>query len=345
MTSGRWGLLAVVGLLSGLLAGPGSAQEEGPAHVHGPDGRHIAVGETGAGESPQGVLSHHDLRITDTRRLSPSPAGAVVTGAAVVSEIHRRGAPGMVLHREKNAYEPENGVYGSHMTYRAPGEYQIVERITIPGGEAFTVAFPIWVPGPSPPATRPVPPWQWAAGAAGGLLLLGLAFYLGRRSTGRPSGGLRSAPGVGVLLCAALGLLPPGGVRAQEAEHGHAPGPDGQHGAVEEPPDAPGTPIYRAYLGPNREIEAFAVRGPYRFRLSIENELLGPPDPDLVSLDEETARVIGLEVATARVRPLAGGLTTTGRVLLNPNGTVSVNAPVAGRVVRLFVTPGQEVRA
>ena len=96
-------------------------QEAGEAgHMHGPDGRHIAVaGSTGGGAAGVSILSHHDLKITDGK-------GAVVKGCDVHSVVHRKGDPGDVIHREHNAFEPENGVYGSHMVYREPGEYVIV---------------------------------------------------------------------------------------------------------------------------------------------------------------------------------------------------------------------------
>src|SRR5688572_29119578 len=120
-------------------------------------------------------------------------------------------------------------------------------------------------------------------------------------------------------------------------------GPDGRHVAVAETfGGKPGDPL-RAFLGPNGEIEAFQTRDNYRFRLSIENEELGPPDPNVVTLPPEAAKTIGLETVAARAQEVGSGLSVTGTVQPNPNGTVTVNSRVAGRVVRVGVTPGQAI--
>ncbi|MFN3648228.1 MAG: efflux RND transporter periplasmic adaptor subunit [Armatimonadota bacterium] len=326
-------------MLAGLsvLAPAARADEEGPGHVHGPDGRHIAVAPEGGSAGAQ-VLSHHDLRITDTSRKGPDGNGAVVEGAEVHSVIHRKGDPQAVVHREANAYEPEHGVYGSHMMYREPGEYVIVETVTLPGGKQYTLEFPIWVPDPEggTAAAASTSPLLYAAGGLAVLLLLAAAFLLGRRS-GRKTAAKLS------LLWLAFALAPLGGVRADGEEAGHMHGPDGRHIAVAETFGEAGTPL-RAYLGPNGETEAVLERDRYRFTLSIENEEL-EQDPDLVSLDHDAAELLGLQTVPAASRPLAGGLSTTGQVRPNPNGAVTVNTRVGGRVLRVYVTPGQRIPA
>jgi cobalt-zinc-cadmium efflux system membrane fusion protein len=306
--------------------------------MHGPDGRHIAVAETFGASAGKSVLSHHDLKITDTSKFSMTNDGAVVEGAEVHSVIHKKGDPRAVVHREHNAYEPENGVYGSHMMYREPGEYVIVENVTLPGGKQYTLEFPIWAPAPTGKA-RPQAapsPLLLALGGAGVVLLVALAFVLGRRSGRHAAAGLS-------LLSLLAGLVPLSPARAEEEEAGHMHGPDGRHIAVAETfGSKPGDPL-RAFLGPNRETEAFQTRDNYRFRLSIENEELAPPDPDVVSLAPAAAEAVGLQVATASSRPLAGGLATTGRVRANPDGEVTVNSRVSGRILRVNVTPGEAV--
>src|SRR5262245_59068158 len=109
-----------------LLPCPSHAQEEETGHMHGPDGRHIAVAESFGLAAGKSILSHHDLMITDPSRPGKSREGAVVEGCDVHSVIHKRGDPKAVIHREHNAYEAENGVYGSHMMYKEPGEYAII---------------------------------------------------------------------------------------------------------------------------------------------------------------------------------------------------------------------------
>src|SRR5688500_9861657 len=127
--------------------------------MHGPDGRHIAVAETFGAPAGKQVLSHHDLMITDTKQLSMKKDGAVDEGADVHTVIHKKGDPKAVVHREHNAFEAENGLYGAHMMYQEPGEYVIVETVTMPGGKKYALEFPIWVPGPQPaPAKGPGSP-------------------------------------------------------------------------------------------------------------------------------------------------------------------------------------------
>jgi membrane fusion protein, heavy metal efflux system len=333
----RLSALLVAGVL--LLAAPLQAQGDEAGHMHGPDGRHIVVAETLGALAGKQFLSHHDLMITDTSKFSMKKEGAVVEGADVHSVIHKKGDPEAVVHREHNAYEPENGVYGSHMMYKEPGEYVIVKHVTMPEGTKYTLEFPIWVPAPAgvPAANAGTSPLLLAGGAVGVLLLFALAFMLGRRS-GRQAAARLS------LLALAAGMIPlSSSARAGEEEAGHVHGPDGRHIAVPETVGGKEGGSLRAYLGPNREIEAFQTRGQYRFRLSIENEELAPPDPDTVILGPTAAKTIGLETAVATSRPVAGGLSTTGQVRPNPNGTVRVNSRVAGRVVRVNVTPGQEI--
>ena len=57
------GLTAVVVLA---VLGTAAAQEEA-GHMHGPDGRHIAVAETFGTAAGKQILSHHDLMSLDTR--------------------------------------------------------------------------------------------------------------------------------------------------------------------------------------------------------------------------------------------------------------------------------------
>jgi membrane fusion protein, heavy metal efflux system len=335
--SGRWPLFLALTAGFVALCVPARAQEE-TGHMHGPDGRHIAVAETFGPAAGKSVLSHHDLKITDTSKFNMSKEGAVVEGCDVHSVIHKKGDPKAAVHREHNTFEPENGVYGSHMMYKEPGEYVIIENVTLPGGKKVTLEFPIWVPGPSRGTERAGSPSPLflGVGAVAAVGLMMVTFLLGRRS-GRQAAASLS------LLALLAGLVPCSSARAEE-ETGHMHGPDGRHIAVAETfGSKPGEPL-RAFLGPNREIEAFQTKEQYRFRLSIENEELAPPDPDVVSLTPAAAQAVGVQVVSASGRPLAGGLATTAQVRPSPNGVVTVNSRVSGRVVRVNVTPGQEVR-
>ncbi|HSV73218.1 MAG TPA: efflux RND transporter periplasmic adaptor subunit [Chthonomonadales bacterium] len=353
-------LLAVMVMGAVPSARPALAGVEGAGHVHGPDGGHIAVTETADAPSVRGIISHHDLKITDTRQPGPDGEGVVVPGCEVHSTIHRKGDPQDVVHRELNAFEPENGVYGAHMSYTEPGEYVLVQRIVLPDKREMTLEFPIWVPDPAEEAHHHHFPLWPVLGGVGFLLLVGGAFFLGKRS------GIRAAATL-LLLVVGSSLYPiiraqaHGGADhvhaeepAQEAERrdrapaqeeaGHAHGPDGQH------MDAHGgaaTPRAALRAFPTADGKEYAVqtREHFRFRLSIENEELAPPDPDVVTVTPAARETIGLTVVEARARTLVGDLITTGQVRRSPDGAVMVNARVSGRVLRVGATPGQRVPA
>jgi multidrug resistance efflux pump len=325
--------------LSLLVAGvrPVQAQDKEAGHMHGPDGRHIAVASTFGPAAGKSILSHHDLMILDTRKPGKE-GGAVVEGCDVHSVVHKKGDPKAVIHKEHNSYEPENGVYGSHMMYKEPGEYEITENVTLPDGTKFTLEFPIWVPGPATAAKAKdaaVSPLLIGGGILGLVALVLIAFILGRRS------GRQAAAGLSILALL-VGLLPLAAARAEEEETGHMHGPDGRHIAVASTFGAVAEPL-RAYPSADLKDAAFQEKLPYRFRLSIENEEMAPPDPDVVNLAPAAAQAIDLRVVPAVMKPLAGGLSTTGQVRPNPNGAVTVNSRVSGRVLRINVTPGQKI--
>ena len=322
------------------LVAPALAQEkEEEGHAHGPDGRHIAVAGGAASAGGASILSHHDLMITDTRKPGKDGNGEVVLGCDVQSFIHRNGDPNAVIHVEKNAFEPENGVYGSHMVYKEPGEYVLKERVAFPDKTVMLLEYPIWVPNPHKKEEAAAnSPFLFVLG---GLLLLALlvgVFLLGRRSGRRTAAALS----VSLLLASSVPLS-----HAQEKEEeGHAHGPDGRHITVPGASGGAGEASEPLKAYPTADLKEFAVqtKGHYRFRLSIENEEM-TPDPDLVSLSATAAQTVDLQLATAKSEPLAGSLSTSGQVRPNPNGLVTVNSRVGGRILRIGVTPGQQVRA
>lgn len=323
-----------------LFALPATGQDEGEAgHMHGPDGRHIAVASTFGASTGKSILSHHDLRITDTRKPGEDGEGEVVLGCDVHSVVYRKDDRQTPVHKEHNTFEPENGVYGSHMMYKEPGEYVIVENVTFPDGTKTTLEFPIWVPAPNGAvhADHGVSPLWYFVGGIGGLLLVSGAFLIGRRSGRRAAATLTT-------LALLVALLPPlAGNAQEEGEAGHMHGPDGRHIAVAGTFSQGAAPL-KAY--PSADLKDFAVQmeGNYRFRLSIENEEL-KTDPDVVTLAPDAVKTLDLTVVAAKESGIAGGLTTTGKVAPNPNRAVNVNARVGGRVLRVGLTQGDTVQA
>jgi multidrug efflux pump subunit AcrA (membrane-fusion protein) len=339
VTRTRFSFVILLGL--SLFAHPVSGQDEGEAgHMHGPDGRHLAVAGTFGASFGKSILSHHDLMITDTRKPGKDGEGEVVLGCDVHSVVYRKGDRQKPVHKEHNAFEPENGVYGSHMMYKEPGDYVIVEDVTFPDGSRTTLEFPIWVPGSTSAAahadhkTNPV--WT-VMGVIGGLLLLAGAFVLGRRS------GKRTAATLTTLSLLTAMLFPlSGNAQEEEGEAGHMHGPDGRHIAVANT-FSKGTVPLKAYPTADLKEAAVQTQGNYRFRLSIENEEL-KTDPDVVTLAPDAVKTLGLTVAEAKESGAAGGLITTGRVQPNPDRAVNINARVGGRVVRVGLTQGDTIQ-
>lgn len=307
------------------------AQEEEPGHMHGPDGRHI-VAPQAAGGAQKFILSHHDMRVEGAD-------GKIILGCKVDSTIFRKGNPADVIHTEHNAYEPENEVYGSHMTYKEPGEYVLSQAVSLPDGKKIAVDFPVFVPaiagseaeaehehGPNYPLI--------VGGAIGSLLLLFGMYRLGQKNA--RAGG---AAIVALLVGGAWSLSQSG--LAQGEEPGHLHGPDGRHIVAPDAEKAAG-PMLRAYPGPNQAESAEKTVDGVKFVLQIENEEM-TPDPELVNVGADKAKLIGLEVAAVEYSSTGGGLQTTGRVSANPNGMVTVNARSSGRVVSLGALPGTHV--
>lgn len=319
-------LLIACSLFAGAQEGEGE-----PGHMHGPDGRHIVAPLEG-GKQGSFILSHHDMRIE-------GPDGKSMLGCEVDSTIHKKGDPKAVIHTEHNAYEPENEVYGSHMTYTEPGEYVIKQAVKLADGKKLNVEFPVYVPalaaavgdehahGPNYLLI--------GAGVVAGIALLFGVYRMGQKST-------RVLPSLLMALIAGVGSVQ--FVSAQdEEEPGHMHGPDGRH-IVAPDADASAGPKLKAYPTADLGESASQVVDGVKFTLSIENEEV-TPDPDLVTVSENEAKLIGLKTASVESTDLGGGLQATGEVSANPNGLVTVNARVAGRVVSLGALPGTAVRA
>lgn len=308
----------------------GGGDEAG--HMHGPDGRHI-VAEQDAGGNGSFILSHHDLRI--------EAEGKSVVGATVQSTIYLKGKPDDPIHSEKNAYEPENEVYGSHMTYTAAGEYVLNQNVALPNGRKLTVEFPVFVVSVAPAQGEPAHDHHGpdflliGGGIVAGITALIVAYRMGRKSVGN---------GLSILLVAALiASLFPSNAYAGGDEEGHMHGPDGRHIVTNADAANAAGPKFKAFPGPNQQDSAKKVVDGITFVLTIENEEV-TPDPDLVTVSKTQIDLIDLKLATVEVTGDATGLQTTGKVSANPNGLVKVNARAAGRITQLGALPGTNVR-
>lgn len=69
------------------------------------------------------------------------------------------------------------------------------------------------------------------------------------------------------------------------------------------------------------------------------------PPVDAIAVDPVTAERIGLKVEPVRRQPLAFGLQSTGQIEAAPSRRVVVTTPVEGRVIKLWIEPGDAVVA
>ncbi len=237
----------------------------GQPHRHGPDGRHIVTTEDAKGKSSF-ILSHHDMRIE-------GKDGKSLLGAQVESSISPKGKPGEVIHTEKNVYEPENEVYGSHMSYTSPGEYVITENVKLPDGKSLKVEFPVYVPAHEGSTAEPEhdhhgPNYLLIIG---GIVVAGFAlrytYRLGRKSAGQSIAGL-------VVFSLVASTVSVRAFAQEKEEPGHMHGPDGRHIVTQADADNAAGPQLKAFPGPNREESATKKVDGLKFVLSIENEAL-----------------------------------------------------------------------
>lgn len=310
-----------------------AGEEEG--HMHGPDGRHIVTASQSGSTSSSFILSHHDMRVEGSD-------GKSIEGVVVHSTIAPKATPDKAIHTELNVYEPENEVYGSHMTYQASGEYILSQDVKLPDGKQIKVEFPVYVPEVSEATHEPQATSSQSnlfLQIGGGLFVLGLLY--GAFRLGQKKGAVTGASALAILLL--VGGATPNISYAAEGEEGHMHGPDGRHIVTETDAAKATGPQLKAFPTPDQgEVSEKTVDG-IKFVLTIENEEMSP-DPDLISVSEAQIELIGLKTGTVELSQTAGGLQTTGRVSANPNGLVKVNARAGGRITALGALPGTEVK-
>lgn len=311
-----------------------NASGEEAGHAHGPDGRHIVTAPKGA-EGSSFILSHHDMRIEGTD-------GKSIEGATVNSSIFRKDRLDAPIHTEKNVYEPENEVYGAHMTYSEPGEYVIKQAVVLPSGKKMNVQFPVYVPDLDSGAAGEEehdhhgPNWLLIiGGGVGGVLALWGAYRAGKKS---------AAGSLAVLLAFSLVVSSvPTRAFASGEEEGHMHGPDGRHIVTQTDAEGAKGSQLKAYPAPNRGESAEQVIDGIKFVLSVENEEM-QPDPDLVSITSDQATIIGLRTELSKLTQGVQGLSLSGRVSANPNGKITVTGRSEGRLVSLNALPGTQVK-
>lgn len=325
----RLSLLLVVSLTALAFGGPDSK-----GHMHGPDGRHVLL-ETGTAGPTSFVVAHHDLSIK-------ASDGTAVLDARVLTSIAPKATPDDAALIAMSTFEPENNVYAAMYAYTKAGEYQVTKDVEFADGREFSLQFPIYVletGGESAEEEHPHGPGVLPIFLGLVVACVGLygAFVVGKRSARKGSG----IAGVLVLAVAAFSLSATSSAGGEEAGHMH--GPDGRHVLLEGAAAPTGGVQFRAFTTPDQGTTATQTVDGVTFTLTIENEEIAP-NLDLVAVTPEQAELIGLQTVKAEVSDMGTGLQATGRVSSNPDGSVSVNARVGGRVVSLGALPGSKVR-
>ena len=324
-------LIAVTLVLSVFAVGQESKEE--PGHVHGADGRHIVAPQQTGSSDQKIILSHHDMRIEGAD-------GKTILGAKVSSNIFRKDDPSKSIHTEENAYEPENEVYGSHMTYKEAGEFVIDQDVTLPGGKKVRVKFPVFVSVAGWNAALEEehahgPNWILIfGGPLAAIVLLYGVYRMGQKKA--------RIVGAGLLIISLVGTTSMIQVaHGQEDEKGHVHGADGRHIVAPDAEKSSG-PSFKAFPAPNQGESAEQTIDGIKYKLSIENEEM-TPDPELVSVNARDAKLVGLKTALVESSETAGGLQSTGVISADPNGMVNVNARTSGRIVSLGALPGTHI--
>ena len=325
-------LLIAVTLVLSVFAVSQESKEE-PGHVHGADGRHIVAPQQTGSSDQKIILSHHDMRIEGAD-------GKTILGAKVSSNIFRKDDPSKSIHTEENAYEPENEVYGSHMTYKEAGEFVIDQDVTLPGGKKVRVKFPVFVSVAGSNAALEEehahgPNWILIfGGPLAAIVLLYGVYRMGQKKA--------RIVGAGLLIISLVGTTSMIQVaHGQEDEKGHVHGADGRHIVAPDAEKSSG-PSFKAFPAPNQGESAEQTIDGIKYKLSIENEEM-TPDPELVSVNARDAKLVGLKTALVESSETAGGLQSTGVISADPNGMVNVNARTSGRIVSLGALPGTHI--
>ena len=350
-------LLLVLAAAAGT-AWAGGDPSDGHSHAPEPEAPAAATASTSQGQTSIG------LRLSD---LSQSGAGteAPLTGAKIQGLL-KRADTGATMARVSAHGASAPGSYDVHFngdneTFAFPGSgrYELELSIQPPRGEAVDTTVPFSLDPAASPAPAPVaaPLWRRALPFALGALALAALFVLARKLLARRRKNPPGSPGeaqkrapekitAAVLLLALLG-----NTASRTWAHG---GEDHSADAEATPASAPsagasstgGPGGGASNAGVASETTSTTTAGNIRITVIART---GPATPQVlapgeVALAPATAELLGIQTAPAQVSQLSTGISFSGQVAPDPNGTVRVASIVPGRVTRLDVAQGDEVK-
>jgi RND family efflux transporter MFP subunit len=322
-------------------------QKQAWAHGDAPDGHSHGETEQTAPIAAGGGSTETEIEV----RLTDLNAGATGTepplAGATLRGLLKRPATGEILGRVEAHASDTPGVYKLHFGEREAyqfaqaGKYALELNIQPRTGEAVdtTVEFVL------PAMTVTVPPlWRRVLPLVLGVLVVVALIVIGLKSRGQPRGPkpvstefVQKSLVLALLAGAISGPVWAGG----DPSDGHSHGPSEGQGAA---PAASTTSVSpNIQLG---ETSTTAKAGPIRITVITRTRPATPQAmaPGEVSLPAQTAELLRIRTQLVRVGQLSTGITFTGQIAADPNGTVRVASIVPGRVTRLNVAQGDTVK-
>lgn len=297
-------------------------------HSHGPGGEHVQ--ETVL--APGATETEIELKIADLTSgaggAEPPLEGAKITG------FLKNGTTGELLSLITSEPGSSTGAYRMNFggrdvfSFPAAGTYALELSITPKSGDPIDTTVELKLPTSAPPTAAPIQRvWPFLVGA----VLLGLVALLLRK---------RKRPAATLAALLALLFLAPRVWAGGDASDGHSHGPSGEDIPKVAAPvgGSPGLQI--------GEVSSTSKAGPLRIVLTARTRVATPQalPPGQVQLPAETAMLLNIKTAAATVTTLTSGITFNGQIAPAPDAVVRVASVVPGRVVRLSVREGDNVR-
>jgi len=335
-----WGKAVIFLLLALCIASLGRC----PAWAHGgvDDEKPEPTAAGGAAASTSGATETDlELHLEDLRQGSAGTSAPLV-GARVRGFLKH--GDGDLLSRITVAPEQTPGFYlvrfGSDAKtyrFREAGAYLLELNIQPAQGDSFDTTVKFELPKAAPPEA---PLWRRALPAAGGALAVAalLGLFLKRRGRGH-----KAKPAPEAVKAALFCLLSASVLQSQSAwAHGgvddERPEPAGAAGAAAAP-SAPNIQLGQSHTT--------MTAGSVRITVIARTRTLAPQvlAPGQVQLPPQTAQLLNVKTQPVQMAQLTTGITFSGQVAPDPNGTVRVASIVPGRVTRLAVAQGDRVQA
>ncbi len=296
-------------------------------HSHGAGGEHVqeTVLRPGATET------EIELKIADLTK-GAAGAEAPLEGAKITGFL-KNAVTGELLGLVTGEPGTSPGAYrmnfGGRDVYAFPaaGTYALELSITPKSGDSIDTTVELKLPTAAPPETAPV---QRALPFILGALALGVVALLLRSRK-------RRLPTAAAML--ALSLVTARAFAGGDASDGHSHGPGEKTKEVAAPPA--GSPAIQV-----GEVSSTSKAGPLRIVLTARTRIATPQTlpPGQVQLPSETAALLDIKTAPATVTTVTGGIAFNGQIAPAPDAVVRVASVVPGRVVRLSVRQGDNVR-